>query len=350
MGTNSEQLNLAVVGLGGWGPNLLRNALAAPGARVACVCDVDEGRLAAVGAQAPQARRTRDYGTVLSDPAVDAVILATPAALHVEHATAAINAGKHVLVEKPLALSPAEGERVAAMAHGRGLTLMVGHTFLYNGAVVALRDLVARGHLGRVLFVRAERLSLGKVRDDVNAWWNLAPHDVSILLALFGALPVRVRATGGVFLPGSSLHDVVTATLEFPGGSLATVHCSWLNPEKVRRMTVVGDRRMAVYDDVLAKGRIRVYDKGIDSDPYDDPTGSYTRFRRHLRAGEESLPPYDEGEPLAAEIEHFVACIKAGTEPRTGAAEALGVLRVLAACQQSLDADGVPVVLEGTPP
>jgi len=345
----TSAVHIAVVGLGGWGPNLLRNAASVTGVRVCAICDRDPHRLEQVGELYPGIDRCADYGEVLAREDVDAVILATPAGLHFEQARAALQASKHALVEKPLALRLDEGRELVSLARQGGLVLMTGHTFLYNGAVLRLRDLVAEGQLGRVFFVNAERMSLGKVREDVNAMWNLSPHDFSILNFLLGGKPARVRATGGVFLPGARLHDIVSATLEYPCGAVAHVLASWLNPLKVRRMTIVGERKMLLYDDVESDAKLRLYDRGVESTPQDDPSGSYQRFRRVLRTGSETLLDYDRTEPLHEEIRHFADCIAAGRQPRTGTEESLAVLEVLEVCQASLERDGLPLDLTGTP-
>jgi predicted dehydrogenase len=307
------------------------------------MCDVEESRLQAAAEHFPQADRTGDYARVLARHDVDAVILATPAGLHAQHVTQAIDAGKHVFVEKPMALSVAEGRRLVEHAKAAGRTLMVGHTFLYNDAVRTLKQLLESGDLGRVYCVLAERMSLGKIREDVNAMWNLAPHDFSILLHLFGAMPRRVWAKGGIFLPGSTLHDVVIATLEFPGGALANVLSSWLNPLKIRRMTVVGDKKMVFYDDASPDEKIQIYDKSVDSEPYYDPSGSFEKFRRQIRSGEKSVPSFEFREPLGVEIAHFVECLREGRVPLTDGEEGLRVLRILEACQKSLESDGAPI-------
>ncbi|MEQ8819925.1 MAG: Gfo/Idh/MocA family oxidoreductase [Sumerlaeia bacterium] len=335
---------LAVVGLGGWGPNLVRNAAETKGARLAALCDTDDARLAAVGGRYPGVALKASLGEVLADSSIDAVILATPAGLHADQARQVLESGRHVLVEKPLALTTREGCQLAALAGRLGRVLLTGHTFLYNESVRACRRLIEGGELGKVWFANAERMSLGKVRDDVNALWNLSPHDVSILLHLFGEMPRRVWARGGRFLPGSTQEDVVVATLEFPSGALANITASWLNPLKVRRMTLVGERRMVVYDDTSADRPVVLYDMGVDSEA-PEPAGDFQAFRRTLRRGEERVIAVEPKEPLAEEIAHFVRCIAEGEAPVSGPREAIAVVYVLEACQQSLRTDGAPVNL-----
>ena len=336
-------IGLGVVGLGGWGPNLLRNAANAAGAQVRVVCDSSAERLAAVTQAQKDFDSTTELGELLARKDIDAVILATPAGLHFQHAIAALEAGKHVMVEKPMALTAEEGRILVRRAAELNRTLMVGHTFLYNDAVAELKRLIDAGELGRVYSIMAERLSLGRIRDDVNSMWNLSPHDFSIILHLLGEMPRRVWAKGGIFLPGSQLHDVVIATLEFPSGALANVYSSWLNPVKIRRMTVVGDKKMLVYDDVSEDRKIVVFEKSVDSVPYDDPTGSFAKFQHHVRTGGEQVRDFKFREPLALEIAHFVECIAEGKRPLTDGAEGLRVLRVLEACQNSLESNGLPI-------
>ncbi|MCB2153729.1 Gfo/Idh/MocA family oxidoreductase [bacterium] len=338
-------IGLGVVGLGGWGPNLLRNAANTQGAEVRIVCDANADRLAAVAQAQKSFDQTTELVDVLSRQDVDAVILATPAGLHFQHATAALEAGKHVLVEKPMALTAEEGRILVRRAKEVDRLLMVGHTFLYNDAVAEMKRLVDAGELGRVYSIMAERMSLGKIRDDVNAMWNLSPHDFSIVLHLLGEMPRRVWAKGGVFLPGSQLHDVVIATLEFPSGALVNVYSSWLNPIKIRRMTVVGDKKMLVYDDVSSDRMIVVYEKSVDSVPFDDPSGSFKKFQHHIRTGGEQVSDFEFREPLAQEIAHFADCIANGKTPRSDGEEGLRVLRVLEACQNSLESNGLPIEL-----
>ena len=338
----TARTTVALVGLGGWGPNLLRCAAQCASLDVRAVCDADAARAEVATRLAPGARFTTALEDVVSDDRIAALLLATPAGLHEEHARRALEAGKHVLVEKPIAMSTAGAESLAWLAASRGLRLMAGHTFLYSGAVRALQQLVDGGELGRLGHVSAERLSLGSVREDVNVWWNLAPHDVSILLALFGELPSRVRATGSTLLPGARHPDIVTAVLEFPGGRGATIHVSWLNPLKVRRLTLLGDKNMVLYDDV-AEQKLVLYDKGVDSAPVGTGEGGFAEFRRRIRRGGERPVEHDRREPLAVELQEFADCIREGREALTGPAEAVAVVRVLEACQRSLDNDGQPV-------
>src|SRR5688572_12918688 len=256
-------ITVAQIGCGYWGPNLLRNLNGLADCRVKYVVDASPDRRAFVTKNYPSVETLPDMRTALGDPGIDAVVIATPAATHAALAAEALVAGKHTFVEKPLAMSTAEVDGLASVAAERRLVLMAGHTFMYNAAVRYLRELVTSGALGDIYYIYTQRLNLGVVRQDVDALWNLAPHDISIVNYLLGAAPESVIATGTDYLqPG--IADVVFMQMQYPGKIRASVHVSWLDPNKVRRMTVVGSRKMVVYDDV-ADDKIAIYDKGIDS-------------------------------------------------------------------------------------
>ena len=335
--TPAGVLTLAQVGCGYWGPNLLRNFSALPGARVRYVVEpsADRRRYVAENFRATQA--IESLGPVLDDPAVRAVVLATPARTHFELARRVLESGRHVFVEKPLATSVAEVDALDALARARGLTLMAGHTFLYNPAVLALRRLIADGELGRIYYLYAQRLNLGVVRADVNALWNLAPHDVSIFNYLLGAAPLAVTAHGMDYLqPG--IEVVVFATLEYPGQVRASLQVSWLDPHKVRKVTLVGSRRMVVYDDV-AEDKLALYDKGVDAPaaaggplPFDRPPAG----RLVYRSGDVHLPKLPTFEPLHAAAADFIEAIATGRPPRADAAGARDVVAALQAASLSL--------------
>jgi predicted dehydrogenase len=337
----TETINIAVVGSGYWGPNLIRNIAGLPGAALHTVCDINPKALDANARRYPGVHTTPDYAAVLADSAVRGIVLATPAHLHADMTRAAIEAGKHVMVEKPLALTTAEAAGLVEAAAARGVILMVGHVFIYNPAVTLLRRLVSEGALGRMLYVYSARLNLGIVRDDLNAMWNLAPHDFSILNHVLGTTPERVAARG--FRPlGRRLEDVAFITLEYPGDLAAHVHVSWLDPGKVRRMTFVGDAKMVVYDDVSQDERIRIFDRGVMPDALPD---AYGEFRMITRGGDVTIPRLDTTEPLRAECAHFVECIRSGAQPLTDGWDGYHVVRMLEAAQRSMDADGAPMPL-----
>lgn len=333
-------IRVAQIGCGYWGPNLLRNLVANPGCAVASVAEASADRRRYVAERFPGIRTLGDWRQAVADDAVDAVVIATPAASHCEIAAAALAAGKDVLVEKPLATSVDDAARLEKLARRRGRVLMTGHTFLYNGAVRHFRDLIVSGEVGDPYYLYARRLNLGMVRSDVNVWWNLAPHDISILIYLMGEPPKSVSASGMDYLqPG--IEDVVFARLTWPNRVTAQIHVSWLDPGKVRQVTLVGSRRMVVYDDMI-DDKITVYDKGFDFVPRAGDGMDYDEPVMHDlvgRSGEVRSPALDLREPLAEEIAHFLECIRTRGEPLTGPAHAQAVIAVLEAGQRSLARD-----------
>jgi len=332
-------INVALIGYGYWGPNLARNLHELPGSNLAACCDLDAARLALVQALYPQTRTTSRVAEVWDDASIEAVVIATPARTHFELAKAALDAGKHVLVEKPLTVSSQEAEELVELAKAQDRVLMVGHTFEYNPAVLKIKELMDQGQLGEVYYAYSTRVNLGRVQRDLNALWSIAPHDISILIFLFGQMPSEVSARGASYL-NSGVEDVVFVDLLFPNGSAAHVHVSWLDPSKVRRMTIVGSKRMVVYDDVESEGKVKVYDKGVlkmgDSQIFGE-------FQYRLHSGDIYIPRIDMSEPLRNECAHFIECIREGKRPRTDGENGLRVVKVLEAAQRSLEEHGGPV-------
>lgn len=331
-------VTIAQVGCGYWGPNLLRNFNALSSCRVKYVAEYSEERRAFVERTYQNTRAVATVEELLADAEVRAIVIATPPATHAALALQCLNAGKHVFVEKPLAMRSADVDAIAARAADVRRIVMVGHSFLYNPAVEYLRDLVASGALGRVHYAYAQRLNLGVVRTDVDAMWNLGPHDISILIYVLGALPIAVNAIGSDYLqPG--IADVVFLNLLFADNVRASVHVSWLDPNKVRRTTVVGSRKMAVYDD-MAEGKIAIYDKGIDyykpEMAFDQPTPE----RLVYRTGDVLLPRIQSTEPLRRQAEHFIECVRTGATPKTGVRNAREVVSVLEAAKTSMRSQG----------
>ncbi|MFI5364861.1 MAG: Gfo/Idh/MocA family protein [Candidatus Binatia bacterium] len=343
-------VRIGQIGLGYWGPNLLRNMLSVPQAQVVAVADLDRNRLCEVAQNGRSGlATTQDYREVLARRDVDAVVIATPAASHGQLAHEALLAGKHVLIEKPLAMNVTEGSRLVELADRHGLVLMVGHTFLYNAAVQRLKQYLEDGELGEVFYIYSQRLNLGRVREDVNALWNFAPHDVSILLYLLQRTPLEVTARGFAYLQ-PNVEDVVFITLAFPANVSAHIHISWLDPHKVRQMTVVGSRKMAVYDDVSTDARIVLYDRGVDRVPTaDSPRDfkSFAEFQLQLRSGDVTIPALKFPEPLRSECKHFVDCILQGHAPLTDGRHGLEVVKVLEATQRSMSNHGAAVTIDG---
>lgn len=328
---------LAQIGCGYWGPNLLRNFSAAKNCLVKYVVELSEERRQFVESNFPKTKAVSELELVMDDSEVEAVVIATPAATHYHLAMDALAKWKHVFVEKPLAMSTREADDLAVLAKQKGRVLMVGHTFLYNPAVEYLRQLVVRGDLGSVRYAYAQRLNLGVIRSDVNVMWNLAPHDISILCYVLGAPPLAVSAVGTDYIQ-ENIEDVVFMNLEFPERIRANIHVSWLDPNKVRRITVVGVKKMVVYDDV-ADDKITIYDKGIDkqkSMPFDDPAlGKLIH-----RSGDILIPKIDFKEPLKIEAIHFIDCVLTKKTPLTDVASGRNVIDVLVAAQQSLKSNG----------
>jgi predicted dehydrogenase len=334
------RVRIAQIGLGYWGPNLARNLATVDGGELAVLCDADPARLERMARQLPGPRLVTDYAQVLADEKVDAVVLATPVETHFELARAALEAGKHVLVEKPLARTSAECETLIDLADARDLRLMVGHVFVYNAAVRKVKEYIDRGDLGDIYYIYSQRLNLGQVRHDVNAMWNFAPHDLSILCDWLDAEPVAVTARGYSYVQ-PDIEDVVFMTLDFPGRIGANIHISWLDPLKVRRMTIVGSEKMVVYDDVSADAKITIYDRGVTRKLIgdgDDPAAyrTFGEFQLLLRAGDVLIPKLEFTEPLQLECQHFVDCIRTGETPRSDGRQGLRVVRALEAAQRSM--------------
>ena len=333
-------IRVAVIGAGQWGPNLIRNFHNKQTSEVTWVIDRDEARLAQVRARFADVRVGTDAAAALADPGVEAVVVATPTNTHDALVKAALERGKHVLVEKPITADVRQSEELAALAAGARRVLMVGHVFLYNVAVRHVKALLDAGELGRVYYVSMVRTNLGPVRADISAAWDLASHDISIVNYWLGSAPLAASAVGGSWInPG--IEDAVFATLRYPHDVLVNLHVSWLNPRKTRDVTVVGDRQMLTFDDMNLGEPVRIYDKGITDErtpaPYVD---SFASFRASVREGDIRIPRVALGEPLKAECDHFLDCIAAGRPPLTDGREAVAVLRALAAIQRSVRAAG----------
>jgi predicted dehydrogenase len=324
-------VTLAQLGCGYWGPNLLRNFSALPSCRVKYLADPSAERRNFVVKNYPATQAVPDWQMVLADADVDGVVIATPAGTHFALALAALQAGKHVFVEKPLATTVAEVDKLEKVARGRGLIVMVGHTFLYNSAVRYVRGMIERGELGEVRYIYSQRLNLGRIRSDIDALWNFAPHDISIIQYWLGDPEPETVLRHGMDYVQQGIDDVVFLHLRYPGKVMANIHVSWLDPQKTRKMVVVGSRKMVVYDDA-ADAKIEVYDKGIDvkavlgqNMDYDQPAPMQFAHR----SGDILLPQIDFAEPLRVEAAHFTECIRTGREPLTGLAHARKVVGIL---------------------
>jgi predicted dehydrogenase len=335
-------LNIGVIGYGYWGPNLVRNFQSNPTTCVAMVADLNLARLGEVQKTYPNTRLTQDYMDILRSDDIDAVIVATPVSTHFPIARDALSHGKHVFVEKPLSRTRSEGRALIDLAAERGLVLMVGHTFEYNPAVEMLKDIIASGKLGRVYYAHASRTNLGLFQKDINVLWDLAPHDISIFLYVFGMDPISVSACGEAYVQ-SGIHDVVRMTMVFPDRIQAHVHVSWLDPCKTRRITVVGDKKMAVYDDVEALEKIKIHDKGVQLPA---PTENYGEFQLSYRYGDITIPRVPPHEPLKIECAHFADSILHGRRPRSDGEVGLKVVKILESAEKSLRNGGLREPIE----
>ena len=333
-------VTVAVIGGGGWGKNHVRNFHQIESCRLKAICDLDEGVLAQHQATYDGVETTTNATEIFSDEQVDAVVIATDAPSHYRLACDAIAAGKHVLVEKPMTLASPEAEDLVQKAEAGGRVLMVGHLLEYHPCVLQLKDLVESGELGTLRYAYCQRVNLGVVRKDENAWWSLAPHDVSIILFIFGAEPTSVTAQGQAYLQ-EGVDDVVFAQLKFADGRMAHIHVSWFDPHKIRKVTLVGSDKMATFDDMDPSEKIRIYDKGVSV------AGSVVDYEQSIsiRTGDILIPKTRGGEPLRAECLHFLECIEGGATPRSDGRDGLRVVRVLEAGQRSLKAAGAPVAL-----
>src|SRR5881409_1877997 len=329
---------MGVIGAGAWGKNHVRTAATLPEAELVAVCDADPKTRERIGRQHPSAHVTADVADLLSR--VDAVVVASPAGTHATLALQCIEAGKPCLVEKPFALSVHDAEAVARAAAARRVPVLAGHLLLFHPAVERLRTLVQGGELGRIYYLYGLRVNLGQVRADENALWSFGPHDVSVALYLLNEVPVRVAAQGKSYLQ-PKVEDVVFLTMEFGSGALAHVQLSWLDPHKERKLTVVGARKMVVFDDMEAREKLRIYDKGVDRPP---DYGSYGESLA-VREGDIFIPKIPNVEPLAAELGHFVRVARGAEPPRAAAEDVVRVVRVLDAASRSLAAGGMPVSL-----
>ena len=342
----TQTVQVGVVGLGYWGPNLARNFSAIAGSELAWCCDGREAARERFEPLFPQTRFTGALDDLLADPALDAVVVATPVPSHADLATRVLEAGKHCFVEKPLALTATDAERVLAAQRRSGRTVMVGHLLEYHPGVRQLKRIVDAGELGQVHYIYSNRLNLGKLRADENALWSLGAHDVSVLLHLAGEEPYELMAHGESYVrPG--VEDVVFCFMRFPSGLTAHMHLSWLDPHKERRFTVVGSKRMATFDDMDSERKLTIYDKG-----FDERGGKWGEYVQ--RSGDIYSPEVTNTEPLRVECEHFIECIQSGTTPRSDGESGLRVVRVLEGLQASLEnsartghaADAVSLVAE----
>jgi predicted dehydrogenase len=335
MTQDQSRLRLGVIGCGHWGPNHVRVFSELDRSCVAACADLKRDRLDRIRHRYPNIRTTHDYREILNDAYIDAVVIATPTALHAELVRQSLAAGKHVLVEKPLCQHADEGLELAAMAEAAGRVLMVGHVFLFNDGILKLREILSSGELGRVHYLDAVRTNLGPIRGDVNALYDLATHDISIYNFLLGSAPMEVSALGRC-IAQKSIEDVCFTTLRYPDGTLGHIHVSWLNPHKTRTITLVGERKMAHWDDINPDA-LRIYDKGIQQQPFYD---SFGEFQYLLRSADVHLPAVRRGEPLTNQANAFLDCVLKGKPCLSDARFGADVVRVLEAATRSMRSGG----------
>ncbi len=330
------------MGCGHWGPNHIRVFNSLADSRVEAVADMDGRRLGRVRELHPGVRCERDHRRIIEDPRIDAVVIATPTSTHNDLVSEALRAGKHVLCEKPLCESSSDAAHLVERANANGRIVMVGHVFLFNPGIVKLKQLVDDGELGTLQYLSADRTNLGPIRGDVNAAYDLAAHDISIFNWLIGTEPEQVSATGASFVqPG--IEDVAAISMKYPGNVLATVQTSWLNPKKVREITVVGSRQMVTWDDMQPATPIAIYDKGANTVQEPDDFGEFQRLS--MWDGDIRLPKVRVDEPLRLQAEEFLQSIRTGSVVRSGAAFAGGVVNVLEAVNVSMRNGGMPISL-----
>lgn len=336
-------IKVGVIGCGYWGPNLIRNFNAQPDAELSIISDLDEKRLQQVGLLYPNTRKTTDYKEILADPKIDAVVVATPMSTHFRLGSEVLEAGKHLFLEKPMATTSEDCRKLVGLAESKNLQIMVGHTFIYTAAVRKIKQLMESGELGDIHYVNIERVNLGLFQKDANVVWDLAPHDVAMLNYLFDAEPIKVNTTGHCYVQKElGIEDVAFITLEYPGGRLVNIHVSWLDPNKIRKCTFVGSRKMLVYDDVHPSEKIRVFDKGVDKQPHYEGFGE---FQLLYRSGDIFVPQIEMSEPLKAETAHFIDVVQGKAEGLSTGRHGLRVVEVLERACESLQQGGVPLEL-----
>lgn len=329
------------MGCGYWGPNLVRNFKALPDCQLKMMCDTSEARLAHLKSLYPDVERATNYDFMLNGIGLDAVVIATAVKWHFPMAKASLLAGKHTFIEKPMAGSSAECEELIQIAQKKGLILMTGHTFLYSPVVRKIKEIVQHGDIGDIRYICARRLNLGLFQKDINVAWDLAPHDISIIQHIMGDPPTAVNCRGCAHItPG--IEDVTTICLSFPKQRTAIIHNSWLDPRKVREMTIVGSKRMIVYDDVAPLEKIRVFDARVETPPHYD---TFAEFQYAYHYGDVYVPYVKQEEPLRSECQHFLDCINNGTTPLSDGKNGLDLVRILEASSQSLRMGGAPVEL-----
>jgi predicted dehydrogenase len=337
----TKPVNVAVVGCGYWGPNLIRNFRSLPDCRLVAMCDLSESRLKHLRTLYPEVEAETNYERMLTRADIDAVVIATSVKFHFPMAKASLLAGKHTLIEKPMAASTEQCEELIDIARSKGLVLMVGHTFLFSAPVRKIKEIVDNHDIGEIRYISARRLNLGLFQKDINVAWDLAPHDISIILYIMQELPHSINCRGGAHItPG--IEDVTSMSLHFSKERSAIIHSSWHDPRKVREMTIVGSKRMIVYDDILTQEKIKIFDARVERPPHYD---TFAEFQYAYHYGDIHSPYIKQDEPLKTECQHFLECIRTGAIPITGGAAGMEVVQILEASTESLKQKGAPISL-----
>ncbi len=333
-------ISIAVVGAGAWGKNHVRVFSEMPNVQLKYVCDSNPAKLSSIQKTYPQTKMVGNLEPILQDPEIRGVVVASSALSHYPLSKEILLAGKDVLVEKPMALKSEDAEEVLEIAGKRERVLMVGHLLIYHPVIDRLKGMMTSGELGKIFYIYTQRVNLGVIRQDENALLSFAPHDLSVILYLLDEEPVMVSAHGESYIQ-TEIEDVVFLTLQFSDGKMANIHLSWLDPHKLRKITIVGSKKMVVFDDMEVSEKLKIYDKGVGSPSY-STYGEYLS----LRFGDITIPSVKMAEPLRAEAEHFVQCIELRKEPKTGGRDGLKVVKILMAAQKSLKEKGMPIALE----
>jgi predicted dehydrogenase len=337
----TKPVSVGVVGCGYWGPLLVRNFRNIPNCNLKAVCDASDARLKHIKRLYPEVATVPDWERFLTDFELDAIVIATPVKFHHALAQKSLLAGKHTFIEKPMAASSAECENLIEIAESKGLVLMVDHTFLFSSAVRKITELVRAGDIGDIRYINSRRLNLGLFQKDINVAWDLAPHDISIILHILGEPPIAVNCQGNAHVT-PAVEDVTNMSLTFRQGRFATIQSSWLEPRKVREMTIVGSRRMIVYDDLQTHEKIKVYDVRVERPPHYD---TFAEFQYSYHYGDSYIPHLNQEEPLKEVCQHFIDCIETSTQPATSGREGLELVRILEAASASLKAKGAAMIL-----
>jgi len=335
----TKKINLAVVGCGYWGPNLIRNLGSIPECHVKIACDRDQERLAHVRQLYPGIKTTTDYEVLINDTEIDAICIATPVWTHFELAKKSLEAGKHTFVEKPMASNVSQCRELVELADRNMLILMTGHTFIYSAPVRKIKKIVMCGDIGELLYISSQRMNLGLFQKDINTAWDLAPHDISIILYIMETHVTAVNCQGEANI-NTGIEDVTNMSLKFSNGGFATIQNSWLDPNKVRRMTFVGSKRMILYDDNEPLEKIKIYDKRVEVPPHYD---TFAEFHYAYHYGDMYVPYLKQVEPLKVECKHFLDCIITGQEPNSSGLDGMHVVEVLEAASESLKREGARV-------